>query len=201
MNATELAESVAELVDRLDTLFGLYLDAQSGFECLSERIVNVPRPPTPDGGEPRFHYGTGDPNDPNNVVWHRTTLADLLARNSRGGRNQQLLSQYFVVLMYHLWEGEYRARISSALESAEAVANAVFGDIRHLRNDILKHRGVLSEERARKLETIHLQPNEPIALSGQQLYELLRIAKSSLDELVTRHTGVDPLHRTIWHMR
>lgn len=198
-----------EFAERLDLIYGLFLDAATGFEANAERLAKgqqessrlVSNPAELDD-LPHF-YGKGDPNDPNNVMLHKTTQGEYKARNARGGTNQRLLSQYLIVSIFHLWEVEYRARIATALglEHIDDLKLLIMGDVRILRNQILKHRGIIGQD-ARRLKLLtQIKEGDAIALDDEGVEYVTRLIKSEIDALVFEATGVDPAHRTIWHIR
>lgn len=195
-------------VGRLDDIFGLYLDATTGFDAALARFMKAEQgsrqllKPGEDPEERRLFYGRGDPNDPSNILYHATTYGEYKRRNARGGRNYLLLSQYLVVLVFHLWEQEYRPELASTIGiDAKELTVPIIGGLRLLRHEILKHRGILSEKTARRLQVLpHLRPGDQIAFSTDDLYTMMRSLKAALDEIVTEYTGVDPKHRIVWHV-
>jgi len=200
----------AEFIGRIDEIFGLYLDATQGFNCNLWRLNHGHEEAKKKGifvdtrDEAQFFFGEGDPNDPKNVLLHTTTLGEYKRRNSQQGSNQTLLGQYFVVLVFHLWDGEYRMRLANALglPDQNALKLPICGDLRRLRNEILKHRSVITKETQTKLEVLNYIPaDQPLDLSSNDIEGILSSLKKAVDDLAATHTGVDPKHRTIWHVR
>jgi hypothetical protein len=206
----EALSAMAEFIRRIDEIFGLYLDATQGFNCNLWRLnygheeakkKGIPVDSTDDA---KFFFGKGNPNDPKNVLLHTTTLGEYKRRNSRGGSNHILFGQYFVVLFFHLWDGEYRPRIANALglPDPNTLKLPICGDLRLLRNDILKHRGVITKEKQTKLETLkHIPANQLLVLSSDDIEGIVSSLKKAVDDLAVSHAGVDPKHRTIWHVQ
>jgi hypothetical protein len=203
-----LVETTQEFADRLNALYGLYLDATTGFEHNADRIKEAQEETAhlvSDRAEldqaPIF-YGRGDPNDPNNVVQHQTTQGEYKARNSPGGSNFRLLSYTLIVFAFHLWEQEYRPRIAKLLGiETNALTLPIFGDLRHLRNEILKHRGVLTERVSNRLEVISgLEVGQDISFADAAIEQLVHDIKAALDDTVQSATGTDPKLRTMWHI-
>jgi len=204
-----LVETAQEFADRLDKLYGLYLDTTLGFKANLDVLKNGQEASAHLVSDPTELYnlpvfiGRGDPNNPNNVLLYQTTQGKFKARNAPGGANYRLLSQYFVVLAFHLWEHEYRPRIASlfGLKEADEFKMPIFGDIRLLRNEILKHRGVLTKDTVKKLQVVGgLQVGGVIDFSGYDLEQLVHTVKAALDNLVQSATGTDPKLRTVWHV-
>jgi hypothetical protein len=198
---------LGEFVNRLDELYGVYLDATSGFDELVRRQERVDKDAaaSPDykGDAADMFITHGDPNDPKNVMLHRTTVGDFKQRNRRGGSNHVRLAQYLVVLIFHQWEHEARPAIASVLGlPADDVTVPVLGDLRLLRNEILKHKGVITKPTVQRLEVISgFSEGDVIELPNEAMYELVRAVKAGSDVLAHALTGVDPMYRTIWHVQ
>jgi hypothetical protein len=200
----------AEFVRRIDEIYGLYLDATLGFQENVKRMEKGQEEAEKKGlklewrDDAKIFFGRGSPNDPNNVLLHTTTRGEYRQRNLTGGSNHRLLAQYFVVLVYHLWDNEYRPRIAEVLgcSDANALKLPICGDLRLLRHDILKHRGVITKEKQAKFEVLKQIPAEqPLNLSADNVEQVMSAVKKGIDDLVITHAGVDPKHRTIWHVQ
>jgi hypothetical protein len=204
-----LVETAQEFANRLDELYGLYLDATTGFEANVDRINESQKASAhlvsdlAELDQAGFFYGRGDPNDPNNVMQHQTTQGEYKARNSPGGSNYRLLSHSFIVFVFHLWEQEHRPKIATLLGiRTNELKLPILGDVRLLRNEILKHRGVLTEDESKRLQVIGgLEVGQDINFSGDNIEQLVREIKAALDDMVQSATGTDPKFRTVWHVQ
>lgn len=201
-------ETTQEFADRLDALYGFYLDATTGFQAKVAEIEEAQEETAHQASDRAeldqalIFYGHGDPNDPNSVIQHQTTQGEYKARNSPGGSNYRLLSYNLIIFAYHLWEQEYRPRIAELLgiETYE-LKLPLFGDLRHLRNEILKNRGVLTENVSNRLEVISgMEVGQVISFAEADIEQLVRGIKAALDGTVQSATGTDPRLRTIWHI-
>jgi len=67
-----LQDTVKELVDRIDQLYGVYLDATLGFDS---NVTAVEEAQAASGAtdDAAFFIGLGAPTDPSNVLLHQTT--------------------------------------------------------------------------------------------------------------------------------
>jgi hypothetical protein len=200
---------VKEFVQRIDEIYGLYLDATKGFQENVKSLEKGQEEALKKGikvewrDDSKFFFGRGNPNDPKSVLLHTTTFGEYRQRNLEGGSNHRLLAQYFVVLVYHLWDNEYRPRIAEVLgcSDSNSLKLPICGDLRLLRHDILKHRGVITKEKQTKLEVLKQIPAEQLLnLSSDNVEQIMSAIKKAVDDLVVAHVGVDPKHRTIWHM-
>jgi hypothetical protein len=206
----EVLTATKEFVQRIDEIYGLYTDATSGFHENVKRMEKGQEEAEKKGlniewrDDAKIFFGIGNPNDPNNVLLHTTTRGEYRRRNSTSGSNHRLLAQYFVVLVYHLWENEYRPRIAEILQlfDSKELRLPVCGDLRLLRHEILKHRGVITEETTAKLEVLKQIPaDQPLNLTFENVGEVMSAVKKGVDDLVVAYTGVDPKYRTIWHVK
>jgi hypothetical protein len=206
----DVLSAAKEFVQRIDEIYGLFLDATLGFQENVKRMETSQKEAAKIGikvelrDDSKIFFGRGNPNDPNNVLLHTTTRGEYRRRNLIGGSNHRLLAQYFVVLVYHLWDNEYRPRIAEILGCPEpnALKLPICGDLRLLRHEILKHRGVVTKETIARLEVLKQIPAEqPLNLSADNVEQVMSAVKKAVDDLVITHAGVDPKHRTIWHVR
>jgi hypothetical protein len=101
----------------------------------------------------------------------------LVEEMAEGGATHQRLTQQLIVTVYTGWEAEYRHRVAAARAmDVEAVRHDFFGDLRHLRNDIVHHRGIATEGHSTRCRTIlnrQLRPGEQIYLRDDELRHLL----------------------------
>lgn len=109
----------------------------------------------------------------------------LVARMEEGGDTHRRLTQQLIVTLYTAWDAEFRQRIAAAHGVRQQVVQVdFFGDLRHLRNDIVHHRGTATRENSAKCETIlnrRLADNEPIYLRDDELrYMHLQVPWSKL---------------------
>jgi len=78
----------------------------------------------------------------------------------------------------------------------------LLGDIRLLRHDILKHRGVLTEDKSKRLQVFdYLVGGQYIAFSESDIEQLVRAIKAALDNMVLAATGTDPEFRKVWRLQ
>ncbi len=77
----------------------------------------------------------------------------------------------------------------------------ILGDLRLLRNEVLKHRCVLSEQVQKRLEVIRgLEVGQVINFPEDEIEQSVRGIKAALDNMVQSATGTDPKFRTVWHV-
>ena len=89
---------------------GFYLDARVALLLSRKEVLRV-SPPETDLEQTPMMFGAGPPGSP---VRHRTTIAEYLRRTDDGGRDHTLLGQWFVVLVFGLWESRHRKEFALA---------------------------------------------------------------------------------------
>ena len=204
-----LVATTGELANRLNGLYGLYLDATTGFKFNFAKVKESQEGSAHLVSDPDeldqvpMSYGHGDPEDPGSRLQHQTTQGEYKARNAPGGANFRFLSHTFIVFAYQLWEEEYRGRIAELLgKETNELSIPLLGDIRLLRHDILKHRGVLTEDKSKRLQVIHyLVGGQYITFSESDIEQLVREIKAALDNMVLAATGTDPEFRKEWRLQ
>jgi hypothetical protein len=183
----------------IDELYGYYLDSTMGFEHnardMEESQLRTLRylPDVKNLDELTFFIGKGNPNEKHHVQ-HVIKQGEYKRRNARGGQNHIRAAQLFIGLVYEYWDARYRQSIAVALGiKKENLKVSVMGDIRHLRNDILHGKGIMSTERAQKLELlIGHQAGEPIALSPDNVLSLVERIKLDALLLLNPPLGTAP---------
>jgi hypothetical protein len=97
----------------------------------------------------------------------------LVADMAEGGTTHRRLTQQWIVTVYTGWDAEFRKRIANAHAVDEnAIRADFFGDLRHLRHDIVHHRGVATREHSTKCGTVvrrTLRPGDSIYLRDDEL--------------------------------
>jgi len=205
-----LCSVVGMYVTSVDELYGHYLDSTFGFvanhrEMLElQEVARKTSPSKTDMDGTEFFYGRGNPNDPSNRLLHRTTQAEFKKRNAKGGSNYVRAAQLLVVLLYAFWESAHRAKLVAALglSHPDQLEIPLFGDLRLLRHDVIHHRGILTEKTVTSLSVLSgFQEGTEIRFKEEDIEALLRKIKAEMDDLVVQAGGLDPKHRTIWHVQ
>ena len=201
-----LQDSLLAFARVVDGLYGHYLDSTTGFVANERMVADSQRRPLaglPLGAnrdELSFHYGNGDPNDPKSRALHRTTQGAYKARNAKGGANHIRAGQLLVVLLYEYWESEHRSKVAMVLGVDRDVLKVPFiGDLRLLRQDVIHHQGIVRPETVKKLEVLGgFTQDAAIALSGEQVEDLIVGLKAALDELAVQYGVPNPNYRGAW---
>lgn len=113
-----LNQAADEFVAIVDQCFGIYLDCEEGFSLNLQRIVVAQQASLPnvtkeapwiktieDMDNACDHFmGKGEPNDPDNVMYHRCKQGEYKRRNSPGDSNDKAIGRYCIVLLFEYWE-------------------------------------------------------------------------------------------------
>lgn len=206
-----LTRETKAFVDKIDELYGFYLDSTLGFLrnhefMVQSQLLDAAKAEAGDIDQDlsSLYFGKESPTDPNNQVLHSTTQGEFKRRNGYKGKNHALLAQLLLVMLYEYWDTEYRYRIAKALgfQRADQLKIPLFGDLRRLRNDILHRQGIASPETVSKLEIIKaITPNKPIIPTAGNVDRLIRALKFCLDTLITDAGGADPRYRLLRRAR
>jgi len=86
VDSDRLKSTVEELVDRIDQLYGLYLDATMGFDANVTTVEQAQMQPGA-SDDSAFFITDGAPTDPDNVLLHKTTQGEFKKRNRPDGSN------------------------------------------------------------------------------------------------------------------
>jgi hypothetical protein len=199
-NNDALQRIAAEFNAEMNAAYGLYLDATSGFSALVDLITKLQQESGATDDTP-FFYGSGEPGHPENVLLHQTTQGILKARIQKGGGNYFILARLLIVLLYELWETAYRTRLATAADiPRDKLTVPIFGDLRLLRHAILHNKGCLGPRAAGQLEVLTPSTAGSVDYNNTDIERVIRLIKTTLDELVTRWTGEDPGYRRIWRV-
>lgn len=130
--------------------------------------------PNPDPSTP-FSFGTGDPSTPDGVAYQRWPQGDLSELLARDGEIITSLGQQWIVMVFALWEEEHRVSIAKAFEvDVSEILDDVMGDIRHLRNDVIHHRGIATIGNAAKcLELKWFAPGDEIRIEDKHIVQVM----------------------------
>jgi hypothetical protein len=138
-----------------------------------------------------FYYGRGDPNDPSARIQHVSTQGELKVRNRDDGANCKTVSRVVILTVYQFWEDHYREQFANAVcKVKNDIMGDFFGDIRHIRNDIIHHRNHASE-RVNKCKLLkYFKPEQEICLDKEQVMEVMVQFRCALDSLCMDFAGV-----------
>lgn len=168
----------------LDRLYGMYSDANTGFDLFSKKIAEASTPQT---RQAQMFFGADDPNKPDAHYVHSAKTQDVIDRNSKDNENARLLALACIVFVYSVWETEIRPKYADALGiEPHDIKSDLFGDLRHYRHAILHNNGILDKETP-TLKYVNV--GEAISLSEENMKELFGKMFDELNSLSLTHTG------------
>jgi hypothetical protein len=153
-------DAIAEFEQIVDYIYGVYLDATTGFEQLRKwfeenqgKSLEMLKGSHPELASIDYLdsvdmiYGKGDPNHPASVVLHRCSQREYKDRNGEGGLNYRFLGNMAVVGLYQYWEDHHRAEVAAMFgKDKNQLHVPVMGDLRRLRISIIHHAGIALKE-------------------------------------------------------
>jgi hypothetical protein len=141
-----------------------------GLDELSKRLQQLPV--ATENPDPQIYVGVGDPNTEEARQYASWRLSE--ARSRVEDQVPRTLSQHWVVAFFALWEHGFRPALAAAHGcDASELVHPVFGDLRHMRNDVVHHHGIATPENTGKCELLRwFEPGANIHLEGQHFVEL-----------------------------
>jgi len=166
-----------ELVETLRLAAVAHASALSGIELFRDRIMaSVAHAPDPAASlSSDFILGVGPPEESGSIAYSQIPIAEIPMLMRDGGPIATQISQQWAVTVHAEWDEHYRDRLTAALGEPEKLAWPPFGDLRHLRNDIVHNRGRASAERLRRLNvfTHWFGVGEPIFFDTRKVAEFM----------------------------
>ncbi|MHB8855271.1 MAG: hypothetical protein ACYC6K_01460 [Bellilinea sp.] len=153
-------KSIDDFEKVVDYIYGVYLDATTGFRKVREGFkksqtdsLAVLKETHPELATMDYLdsvlmiYGKGNPNLPEAVELHRCTQKEYKERNSENGLNFRFLGNMTLVSLYQYWEDFHRAQIADELGIEKTDLKApIMGDLRLIRISIIHHAGIALKE-------------------------------------------------------
>jgi hypothetical protein len=166
---------LSELRTALNDATAAHAFASMGLERLPSFFEGLPR--FPQNPDPDVFIGVGDPNTPEARTYASWRLSTALQQVAKDGPVERRLGHQWIVFVYSLWEHEYRPRLAAAHGcSIEGVRHPLLGDLRHLRNDVVHHRGIASKGETGRCELLAwFGVGDGIDLRGEHFEEFMRL--------------------------
>jgi len=118
---------------------------------------------------------TDNPKTPHYAGWR---LSEVISQVKRNGPVETRLGHLWIVTLYALWEEKYRPRLAAAHGRSLADEKYdLWGDLRHLRNDVVHHGGIATAENTGRCVLLRhwFQPGNVIRLKSRHFDEFLRL--------------------------
>ncbi|MFR2840745.1 MAG: hypothetical protein ACLTBU_16895 [Zhenhengia sp.] len=183
----DLMKYINEYAGIVDSIWGTYLDATTGFDKVKDMIIEGQSKHRFDESHLdtlNFYYGKGKPGEPGARQLHACTQGRIKQRNSEGGDNFRFIGNMSLISIYQYWEDYYRGKIAQqkGIEKNKLLSD-IMGDIRYIRRSIIHHQGIaLSDvEKCKLLKWYSV--NDEIYISQDQLEEIISHIFDMLDKL------------------
>ena len=172
--------AVRELLSSIRHIYGSTVEVSFAIQLLKIDMEQRSRkqPATPDG---LVFFGTDDPNDSDARFQYRTRLSKLIEKSSKDGPNDQFIYSASIVLIYSLWEAEYRRRIATELGCrSEDLLHPALGDLKNIRHAIL-HASSRLDKNLKLFDFFH--KGEKLIFNGGNFYFIVSVVYSYILEL------------------
>lgn len=171
----------------VEDVYGFYLDTTSAFYSWNKFIretqikasqkMNIS---IDELDKIPFTYGKGDPNKDASNRQHTCLQGELKERTAENGADYRQAANMCLVLIYQHWDFR-RKKIAHHFGIDEnEIKSDIMGDIRYLRNSILKHEGVSNHEMTRCKILKWFKEGEEIKITPEQFEEIIKIIRTSL---------------------
>ena len=174
-------DPIDEFESLLNSVTGLFVDSHDAYALLQNKVELEAE--GKDWDSP-IYYGNGPPGAANHVA-HTTTIAERISRNAYGAENATFVGNMALVMIYSYWEDHYRTQIATALGlvKGDDLKSDVMGDIRRLRQSIVHHRGIATDEIACCKVLTWFAPGDHIFLNEEMFLQLISYVRAYLAEL------------------
>lgn len=132
----------------------------------------------PSNPDPMIHLGEGNPNTPAATEWGRWRRSQALLQLDVDGPVQARITQQWVVTLFTAWEHGFRPRLATAHGcKPDDLKYPLWGDLRHLRHDVVHHHGVASKDHTGRCQLLDhwFSPGALILLKARHIEELDRL--------------------------
>lgn len=198
---TDIYEELRAITDGylrvLHQINGYYIDSLQGFKAYldsftASQVASSKKYKTPihQIDKASLTYATGDPIDPNAIITHECTQGELKERLKPGGLNEILVGQFCTVMIYEHWE-KIRGDLAITLqEQRQSITSEIFGDIRHIRHDIVHNAGIATKEHSEKAVILNWFKNGMhITINNQIMNIIMDEIFKYFNRRVLEHTG------------
>ncbi len=177
--STDSINSILDELNRdLNDLTAAHAFSVMGLREIPARLASVPKyPANPD---PVISIGI-EPPGPETPAYAAWRLSEALTQVEQNGPVETRLGHLWITSLYALWEEEYRPRLAIAHgRSPGDEKYDLFGDLRHLRNDVVHHGGIATTGNTGHCVVLRwFQPGDVIRLEGRHFNEFLRLIRWS----------------------
>jgi len=145
----------------------------AGLRLVDDFFRRTPR--APENPDPMITITDGDPNLSGTRFTAQMRVSEAVTRVAIEGPVEVLLGAQWVAFTFAAWEHFFRRRLAAAhgVDAADILV-PVFGDLRHIRHDILHHRGIATAEHAGRCDILNwFSPGNEIRIRGDRIADFM----------------------------
>ncbi|BCG65199.1 MAG: hypothetical protein methR_P3024 [Methyloprofundus sp.] len=198
---------IKEYIETIDSLYGVFFDSCQGFESAkntfqksqletlrrNQELEKNKKPSNPTIYHTTIEaldsacliYSKGDKSEDNYRRLHYCPTQDeYKKRNSPEGENYRFIGNMTLISIFEYWESSCRNKLASHHNiHRKYIKSHIMGDLRHIRNSIIHHRGIALPE-INKCKTFGwYKENDGIFIDGDQMEDIISAIKESKLEL------------------
>ena len=192
---------ISEYIDFVNRQVGVYMDALAGFAGhhtrVERQVHRISRPVNSrvdNKGQKVVVWASYEDPTKGDIIHNRIIRAsDYISANSKGGSNEQQLSQAVLVFLYTYWEHEIRPRLASLKSvKSQEINSDIMGDLRILRNVILHKKGIMLPEEHKKLKNLRdmFIVDQPVHISYESMHQIFVLIKQDCARMLFEWLGV-----------
>jgi len=198
---------VATYIDTVDSIYGVYLDSCQGFQAAIEvfeksQLETLKRNIKLSSQEDRnkdIHYcltledfdsccmiySKGNKDDGTYRTLHYCpTQLEYKQRNSPHGGNYKFAGNMAIIAIFEYWESSCRTALAQLHQvKSKQIKPNIFGDLRHLRNSIIHHRGIALPAVSKCKVFNWYDEGDEIFICGDKMEDIVSAIKESRSEL------------------
>lgn len=182
MSKDNLNKVINDFLARIEEINGLFLDSLIGIMMYNKYVNDNMNTCTADS---KISMGDGDPNDPGNIILHKTTVGSLKERTKKSGQDIKIISNLCIIAIYQYWEDQYREKIAKlkGFGNKSDLKSDLFGEIRYLRQAIIHHKGKKIKE-FNKLKILNfVKDRNSVYFSKEEFDFLFRLVKDEIEKI------------------
>jgi len=168
---------INEFIEQIDSIYGLYLDSVFAYRIFKSKMIEINKDQPPNF---IIQVLNDNPDYPETKEIHRITLGGLLTRLDVNGKDTTSIGNACAVMIYQLWEDEYRKRIAICFNKQKnEIKSDLFGELRYVRQGIIHKMGEKTSN-FEKIKIISFSEGDRIEFTENQFEELINAIKIEL---------------------
>ena len=182
MNYYELGNTLKEFETKVEEINGLYIDSNVAI-MMYNKYINAAMKKS--SNESTVSMGPNDPNDPNKIIQHETTVGVLKERTKKRGQDIRVITNLCLIAIYQLWEDEYRSRISLLLGNKDksSLKSDLFGDLGIIRSAIIHNNSKKISKFSKLKILLYMKDRKKIYFTENEFDKLIELIKKEISKI------------------